>query len=1110
MSIQAEANLSALIESTEDLLGSVDLDYRLLTFNGAFRKHIENLFGVCPKLGMRPQDMLTPERAALWPPLFQRALADGPFRLEYPLEDGRTLELAFNPIVSDGATTGISVFGKDITERKAAEDSRRFLATIVESSQDAIFTYSPAGNLLTWNRGAEVIFGYSADEAIGKPFPMLVPPPTMATVDQYTQEVMTGQTLYGKAGMGVRKDGGLIHVSVTSWPLRNAAGAVEAVSVIARDVTIQHEAEKAQGLLASIVESSLEAIHAIDLDGKVVSWNRGAECLTGYSSDEILGKHVATLIPPEDRHNVGARIEVIKQGRTLEPIEIVLLRKDGGRVDVSLTGSPIRNAQGAIVGTSAIVRDISQRKLLHAQLVQAEKKYREIFDGAVEGMFQSSFEGKILMANRALARMLGYDSPQDLISSVKDVKKDVWVDLREHSDFTQQLSGQDSITGFECRLRRKDNTVIWCLLSCRRVRNDDGQPLFFEGSLQDITDKKNIQTKLRHSEELYRETFEQAAVGITHTSFDARVLWGNARFAEIIGYPPEEIPGLEVERFTPLEFRPMTLGIIEPLARGVIVSTTYEKPFLRKDGNLRWAKVTVSTLRDGDGRPLHLISFVEDIQARKDAENQLALAHRELQVSEARYRSVFQTSTDLIGINRLTDGTFIDANQALLDTLGYKREEVIGHSSLELAIWVDPVARQNFVELARYGSPRRNLEAAFRKKNGEIFSCLVSASALEVDGVPCVISSSRDISGAKEAEERIRNLAFFDPLTGLPNRRLLLDRLQGFPDASASVRRKIALLFIDLDNFKSWNESLGLSAGDFLLQEVARRLTACVREYDTVARVGGDEFVVMLQNLSESVEDAASQARIVSEKILATLAEPFQFAGRECHCSSSLGINVFGNEPDNNAAALQRAEIAMYQAKEAGRNTARFFAPAQQAAVNARAALEEQLRLAVRNSQFVFHYQPQIERGRLTGAEALIRWNHPSRGLVLPDHFIPLAEETGLVLQIGEWGLNTACTQLAEWSRRKETSSLALAVNISARHLHQPGFVKQVLAILDHTGARPGNLRLELTESMLSRNIEETIAIMTELKSHGLRFSIDDFGTGYSSLSYLKRLPISR
>lgn len=368
----------------------------------------------------------------------------------------------------------------------------------------------------------------------------------------------------------------------------------------------------------------------------------------------------------------------------------------------------------------------------------------------------------------------------------------------------------------------------------------------------------------------------------------------------------------------------------------------------------------------------------------------------------------------------------------------------------------------------------------------------------------------RELQQLKAAHDEIRNLAFFDPLTGLPNRRLLLDRLQQTLAAGLRSNRKGALLFVDLDDFKTLNDTLGHHMGDLLLQEVARRIVASIRESDTVARLGGDEFVVLLQDLSELSEGAAAQAKIVGEKILATLHQPYRLDGRECRSSSSIGITVFGSGEDSKNEVLQQADIAMYQAKAAGRNTLHFFAPALQKAVNARAEMEEDLRQAIHRNAFRLHYQAQVDRGVLVGAEALIRWNHPKRGDLPPNQFIPLAEQTGLILPLGDWVLETACKQIKTWSTRKNTAHLTVAVNISARQLLSPDFVKNVLETLDRTAANPQNLKLELTESMFVNDLEDVVTKMTELKAHGLRFSLDDFGMGYSSLGYLRRLPLDQ
>jgi len=368
----------------------------------------------------------------------------------------------------------------------------------------------------------------------------------------------------------------------------------------------------------------------------------------------------------------------------------------------------------------------------------------------------------------------------------------------------------------------------------------------------------------------------------------------------------------------------------------------------------------------------------------------------------------------------------------------------------------------------------------------------------------------RELRRLMAAHDEIRNLAFFDPLTGLPNRRRLFDRLSrelATTNRSGLLR---ALLFIDLDDFKTLNDTLGHQVGDLLLQEVAHRLTASVRAADSVARLGGDEFVIMLDDLSELPDAAAAQAETVADKIRDVVGQPYRLDGHECLSACSIGVTVFGDQRESVNEILQQADIAMYQAKAAGRNAVRFFAPALQVAANARAALEQELRTAIKAGQFLLFFQPQLDRGVVVGVEALVRWNHPQRGILGPGEFISLAEETGLILPLGDWVLDAACRQIAAWAGNKTTAPLTIAANISARQFRQPDFVERVLAALNGSGCNPENLKLELTESMLVDNIDDVIAKMTELRVHGLRFSLDDFGTGYASLSYLKRLPLDQ
>ncbi len=374
-----------------------------------------------------------------------------------------------------------------------------------------------------------------------------------------------------------------------------------------------------------------------------------------------------------------------------------------------------------------------------------------------------------------------------------------------------------------------------------------------------------------------------------------------------------------------------------------------------------------------------------------------------------------------------------------------------------------------------------------------------------------IMAVNTDITQRKAAEQEVHKLAFYDPLTQLPNRQLLMDRLQHALATSARSGQCGALLFIDLDNFKNLNDTLGHDKGDLLLQQVALRLRACVRHADTVARLGGDEFVVMLENLGPQAQNAGLSAKHIGEKILASLSAPYQLDGKEHLSTTSIGIAPFCSQPDTVGELLKQADIAMYQAKGAGRNTLGFFDPQLQAEVTARAALEADLRLAVGLDELFLHYQTQQNaQGVMTGVEALVRWRHPQRGLVSPAAFIPLAEETGLILALGQQVLQQACAVLATWGQQQATQHLTMAVNVSARQFKHPGFVQQVMDTLAHTGANPLQLKLELTESLLADDIEQIITKMETLQLHGVGFSLDDFGTGYSSLSYLKRLPLDQ
>ncbi len=457
------------------------------------------------------------------------------------------------------------------------------------------------------------------------------------------------------------------------------------------------------------------------------------------------------------------------------------------------------------------------------------------------------------------------------------------------------------------------------------------------------------------------------------------------------------------------------------------------------------------------------------------------------------------------------DNIILRVNQAFTEITSYSAEEVIGKKPQLFSS-----GKHDAVFYATMWDSINNTgtwqgEIWNRRKSGEVYPEHLTITAVKnkAGSITNYVASLADITMSKAAADEIQNLAFYDPLTQLPNRRLLLDRLKQALVSREHNRHTGALLFLDLDHFKTLNDTLGHDVGDLLLQQVAARLIACVREGDTVARLGGDEFVLLLQDLSEQYIEAAAQTDAIANKILAALNQPYLLGIHEYHGTSSIGATLFSDHEQEVEELLKHADIAMYQAKTAGRNALRFFDPQMQDAINTRVDLERELRKAIEQQQFQLYYQIQVDSlGHPLGAEALIRWLHPKRGLVSPSQFIPLAEETGLILPIGQWVLETACAQLKLWQQDTLTRNLTLSVNVCAKQFRQADFVTQVQETVQRHAINPMRLKLELTESLLLEHVEETIATMNALKEIGIRFSLDDFGTGYSSLQYLKRLPL--
>jgi diguanylate cyclase (GGDEF)-like protein/PAS domain S-box-containing protein len=535
--------------------------------------------------------------------------------------------------------------------------------------------------------------------------------------------------------------------------------------------------------------------------------------------------------------------------------------------------------------------------------------------------------------------------------------------------------------------------------------------------------------------------------------------------------------------------------------RGEVVGLANHSVLIAQDGSEYQIDDSAAPIRNAAGVIVGVVLVFSDVTEKYRQQEALRIA-----------ATAFESQQGTIITN--AQRVILQVNKAFTDITGYSAEEAVGQNPR--------IMKSERHDMAYYMAIYQSLENIGvwageiwnRRKNGEVYPEWLNISAVKDEAglTTHFVGIFTDISQRVSAQAQIDTLAFYDPLTQLPNRRLLMDRLEQALHASTRHARKNALLFVDLDNFKTLNDTLGHHQGDLLLAQVAQRLKTCTRDGDTLARLGSDEFVVMLEDLSQDDMEAATQAEIVADNVLSAFQQDFQLGQGAHHSTPSIGITLFGGEPlEGSEQPLKRAELAMFQAKAAGRNTARFFDAHMQAEVSAHAALESDLREAVRKQQFLLHYQSQVVgAGRITGVEALVRWQHPQRGMVSPAEFIALAEESGLILPIGQWVLETACTQLTAWAADPAFAHLTMAVNVSARQFKQPDFVDSVLSTLERTRANPQRLKLELTESMLVDEVEMVIARMGALKAHGVAFSLDDFGTGYSSLAYLKRLPLDQ
>ena len=1006
------------------------------------------------------------------------------------------------------------------------ESEARF-RVLVEQAPDAITVYDmDLGHFVEVNAQAEILYGCSREELLKSGPERFYPPgqfngkSVADSVRELIERALAGEQVHVERTI-LNAQGRILLCELRLARLPSAGRRLirgsfidiserrQAERALAREHAIQRDSEERIRLL---LNSTGEAIYGIDLKGCCTFCNPAGLRMLGRSLEaDLLGveMHAATHYQKPDGSPYPADecaiYRVIQTGVAVQVDDEVFFRTDGSSFPVRYSAHPIRR-EGEIVGVVVTFTDVSE--LLQAEEASRRAKRREdiiLSTSPIAVAIARVADGRFLEVNDNFATLFGRRR-EDLIGRTS-LEVGYWSTAEARAGWFAALQREGELHGHEVALLDANGTQRSVLMSSSFI--DYAGEACIINFLHDITGRKLADVALHESEARFRSVFEKAAhTGMAIADPAGTLVEANETLAQMLGYSRHELIGMNIGRFTHPDDLAVELVYLTELAEGKRDEYRMNKRYLNRSGGMLWVDLLVTVIRDEQGRAVNVVGLVIDISERKRAEADLRVAAITFECQEG------MMVTD-------ADKVILRVNQAFTEITGYTSEDAVGMTPRLLSSGRhEPDFYQAMWEtIERTGKWRG--EIWNHRKSGDAYPQWLSITAVtEHDGVVThYVGTFADITRRKAAEDEIKHLAFYDPLTRLPNRRLMFDRLNQALTSSARRDRHGALMLFDLDDFKTLNDTLGHDVGDQFLMIVASRIESCLREGDTVARLGGDEFVVILEDL-DAEATAAMQAESVAVKIQAALNQPcaldLSLAGgedetRSYHCTSSIGITLFRDQEVSVEELMKRADTAMYQAKAAGRNTLRFFDPDMQAVVTARAAMNADLRTAVREGQFILHYQPQVDReGRVTGAEALVRWQHPQRGMVAPAEFIPQAEDNGLILPLGHWVLETACNQLLEWATQAEMAHLTVAVNVSSRQFRQKDFVEQVLAVLNVTGANPRKLKLELTESLLLHDMDDIIEKMAALKVEGVSFSLDDFGTGYSSLSYLKRLPLGQ